>query len=664
MSSSILMMNLVIFGATALAFVIFVGRAKRKEDPRAQAKMEANCLKRHPFYLKFAPTKSSYAAHLKAFSVYGVSSEKELAVMSVQVFDKAIIFMLILVIAGFVIFRNIIYTLMFGFFGYVYMQSSLISHADRIVADVYKELSYTISLFRQAYLSTASVDKAFIVADIPPRLKPVFDKMQRIITNQKESELRELIDSYPITVVGTLASTLYLNSIYGAQKTGSGGDSLESLLLVLEQECDSEYRNCMRIKGAFATLDIMALLGLVVWPLSEAFMKKQIPGLVTLLDGMYGQILHLVIIIVTIFTYNFITNSKRYSVASSSDVNDLIVGFYKIPSISNIISNLTPKSEKKKKKLETMIREASSGKTITYITAEKFIYFVVTFVFTLVALFVSTASIRSNFKNNYNSLSLIPSSLKETQKTQLKRFDDEFLNISQAEYENYKTDDEVLSALIKQRITGLSDMELSEQVSRIRTKYEIYVGAVPKFYWPFIALAVALLSTIMPTVTLKKRKKDLINEIGDEVASLQVLMLVLSYSNVSCEETLRLLEMQSKVLKTSIRNAIVIYKRNPNEALDYLLSVTDNVEFKHIVNKLYSCVYDISISSAFADMGSQRQQTASISEILRQESLEKKKNTARLISFLPGGIALIGCFVAPVLILGLGQMSSITSGLG
>lgn len=665
MSKTIIIMNAVLVAITAFCFVFFVGRAKRKEDPKAQAKAEAAAVKRHNWYLKFGLTKTLYSSYIKGFSIYGITSEKDLALQAVAAFNTSVYVIIALVIFGLVILQNVIYTVLLGFFGYVYLQRSLVKKSDKIVAEVYKELSSTVSLFRQAYLATSSVDKAFIKTEIPTRLKPIFEKIQSIITNQSEEELRGLIDNYPITVVGTLATTLYLNSIYGAQMSAEKGDSLASTLLVIEQECDAESRNCAHVKAAFFTMDIMSLLGLVVWPAAELFMKSQIPGIVVLIEGMYGEIVHLVIVIATIFAYTYISNATRLSVASSSDVNALFVSISTIPVVSNIVSNLIPKGINKQRKIRQKIASASSGKSIQYVYTEKLIFFVGGFIISLLALFWASFTVRDNFYNNYNSLSLIPAQLTITQQEQLERFDNEFMGIEWSVYvERYQSDDEVLGAYIDKSIRGLGSMELAEQLSRIRKKYETYHNSTPKPYFPVIALLIAIGATSMPEYTLKKRRKDILAETGNEVASLQALMIVLSYSHVSCEEALRLLEMQSRVLKTPLRNALTIYKRNPYQAMDYLIGCTSNEAFQHIINKLKSCIYDISISEAFADMATQRQQTAAIAEIARQESLDKKKNSAKLICMLPAGAALLGCFIAPVLILGLQQMSAVTSGLG
>ena len=53
-----------------------------------------------------------------------------------------------------------------------------------------------------------------------------------------------------------------------------------------------------------------------------------------------------------------------------------------------------------------------------------------------------------------------------------------------------------------------------------------------------------------------------------------------------------------------------------------------------------------------------------INEMLRQEEIEQRKNSAKLIAIAPAGIALIGSFVGPVLILGITQMTDTLAQLG
>jgi len=651
-------MNLILVAITAFCFIYFVGRAKRKENPAAAAKARQKAIRRHEFYLKFIPTRRLYGTALKNFAVYGISSKDDLAVQAATTMDKFILYYALALGFGLVFLRNPLYTAFFLLLVHVVCSQTIIVKTNNICKDIYKEFSGYLSLYRQSMISTKSVIKSFQVVPIPPVFEKVIHDIIHIIERDDEIMLEEMTESYPLPLMSTFA-----NCVHAASKSI---DDIDGTLLIIQQECDLAYREIERTRIKNKGYSVISLVGLVIWPVAEMFNKGQIPGTAVLLDGMYGNILHMAILVLTIGTYRRCTNAKLVNPYISTDVSETMANIMANPIVHKVVSNVMPKKTSKIKKLRSKLNDAASNKNIQYLYTERVLYFVIGFVATLLALLFIVFSTRSLFKNNYDSLSIFPMDLSVTQKQQLHSLDDEFLNISESEYKNYsegKDADEVMSHLVKSRVTGLGDMEIGQQVERLRTKYETYHGSVPRWWFPIVALLVAIVLSRIPINKLRSRSKMLKSCLEDEVSQLQTLMVVCSQTPISCEKTLILLERHARVLKVPLCYALTIYKKEPKKALDYLLGVTDSIEFKQIVNKLYDCIYDISVTEAFADMTLQKQQSLSVTEMKHQEKLESKTSTLRLISVLPALIAVIGCFVAPILILGISQFSEISAGL-
>ena len=276
------------------------------------------------------------------------------------------------------------------------------------------------------------------------------------------------------------------------------------------------------------------------------------------------------------------------------------------------------------------------------------------FVAAFVILLFGTITVRDNFYNNYNSLSFIPQTVTETQHNQIVRMDNDFMELKQDEYEAY--DDETLQSYIKGRITGISDSDASEQVKRLRKKYEGYHGAHYYWWWWLVCYAVAVLCWFVPEITLKVRKKMVAYEATNDVSQLQTMMIVLSETKMDVYKALCWLEKQAAVHKAAIRKCHYSYIADPIAALEKLEKSSPVNDFKRLLRKLKSSVYTLSLHDAFSDMALDKAQTLTITEMLRGEELEQRKNSAKLIAVAPAALALIGCFIGPVLILGVSEM--------
>jgi len=275
-------------------------------------------------------------------------------------------------------------------------------------------------------------------------------------------------------------------------------------------------------------------------------------------------------------------------------------------------------------------------------------------VFAFIVLLFGTISVRDNFYNNYNTLSFIPSNVTETQYNQTIRMDNDFMALTREEYDSY--DDEALLQYCKGRITGLTDSDASEQVKRLRIKYEGYHAATYHWWWWIVCYIAACIGWRIPEFSLNTRKKLVHYEATNDVSQLQTMMIVLSETKMDVYKAICWLEKQAAVHKAAIRRCHYSYIANPIKALDELEASSPINDFKRLLRKLKASVYTLSLNEAFSDMALDKAQTLTITEMLRTEELELRKNSAKLIAVAPAALALIGCFIGPVLILGVIEM--------
>lgn len=655
MSKQMIYMNLFIVLATVVAFIYFVGKAKIKENKAAALKQKRKLHNRFSFYYNNVIIRGPFRRIVEMYASLSCYDSDTVKEESVKLFEKNVAIVILLPVVALIVMKDALIAILMAFMGYVYYESTVEKENDKIYVKLMEDCSMTISSVREKYLETDSIPLAILYAEKSKYLEAPMHNIYRILTDTDGAErLEKFQHSYPVAIIKTFANTCYIVNENGAVKHENGADSFSEDMTTLRQECDSEIRRLTKQKIAFNSLQMLSLAGLVIMPAFEWYLLTQIPGTASLLKGFYGLAIHVAVMLTTMFSYHYISTSCRPSVVNQIDKTSWIDQLSKNKKVRDFVEKISPKKYKTTVKLKSLLDDSLSAKDVRYIYTSKPIYSMAGFVAAFVVLLFGTITVRDNFYNNYNSLSFIPQTVTETQHNQIVRMDNDFMELKQDEYEAY--DDETLQSYIKGRITGISDSDASEQVKRLRKKYEGYHGAHYYWWWWLVCYAVAVLCWFVPEITLKVRKKMVAYEATNDVSQLQTMMIVLSETKMDVYKALCWLEKQAAVHKAAIRKCHYSYIADPIAALEKLEKSSPVNDFKRLLRKLKSSVYTLSLHDAFSDMALDKAQTLTITEMLRGEELEQRKNSAKLIAVAPAALALIGCFIGPVLILGVSEM--------
>lgn len=655
MSKQMIYMNLFIVLATVVAFIYFVGKAKIKENKAAALKQKRKLHNRFSFYYNNVIIRGPFRRIVEMYASLSCYDSDTVKEESVKLFEKNVAIVILLPVVALIVMKDALIAILMAFMGYVYYESTVEKENDKIYVKLMEDCSMTISSVREKYLETDNIPLAILYAEKSKYLEAPMHNIYRILTDIDGAErLEKFQHSYPVAIIKTFANTCYIVNENGAVKHENGADSFSEDMTTLRQECDSEIRRLTKQKIAFNSLQMLSLAGLVIMPAFEWYLLTQIPGTASLLKGFYGLAIHVAVMLTTMFSYHYISTSCRPSVVNQIDKTTWIDQLSKNKKVRDFVEKISPKKYKTTVKLKSLLDDSLSAKDVRYIYTSKPIYSMAGFVAAFVVLLFGTITVRDNFYNNYNSLSFIPQTVTETQHNQIVRMDNDFMELKQDEYEAY--DDETLQSYIKGRITGISDSDASEQVKRLRKKYEGYHGAHYYWWWWLVCYAVAVLCWFVPEITLKVRKKMVAYEATNDVSQLQTMMIVLSETKMDVYKALCWLEKQAAVHKAAIRKCHYSYIADPIAALEKLEKSSPVNDFKRLLRKLKSSVYTLSLHDAFSDMALDKAQTLTITEMLRGEELEQRKNSAKLIAVAPAALALIGCFIGPVLILGVSEM--------
>lgn len=663
MTKEMIMMNLGIVLCTIVAFIYFTAKARIKEDKAYAMRQRRKLHNRFSRYYNSHIVRSPFRRIVEMYASLSCYDSDTVKEESVKLFERNVAIVIILPIAGLIIMKDALMFLLLGFMGYIYYQTVIEKENDRIYMKLMEDCSMTISSVREKYLETDNIPLAVLYAEKPKFLDVPMNNIYRILTDTNGADrLEEFQHSYPVPIIKTFANTCYIVNENGANKYANGADSFSENLTTLRQECDSEIRRLTKQKIAFNSLQLLSLVGLVIMPVAEWYLLTQIPGTASLLKGYYGVIVHVAILLVTMYSFWYISTSCRPSVVNQIDKVTFIDNLSKKRKVREFVTKIQPKKYKTITKLKLLINDSLSAKDIRYIYTCKPLFAIAGFIGAFIILVFGTIGVRSSFYNNYNSLSFIPQTVTETQHNQIVRMDNDFMELTAEEYAEY--DDALLQKYCKGRITGLADSDAVEQAKRLRTKYEGYHNAKYYWWWWAICFGVSCACWFIPEYSLAARKKLVKYEVSNDVSQLQTMMIVLSETKMDVYRAICWLEKQATVHKAAIRRCHYSYIADPIAALTALENSSPSNDFKRLLRKLKSSVYTLSLKDAFSDMALDKAQTLTITEMLRGEELESRKNSAKLIAVAPAALALIGCFIGPVLILGISEMMDTMQNLG
>lgn len=666
MSSFQIYMNLGIVAITAIVFVVMVGKTKMKEDSQFAARMQQKTAKRYYVYYNNILTRRSFrnvATMLGSLQYYDEIGTK---VEAVKQYEKSLIIAIIMPVIGLVLMKDTFLAMTLIVFSCIYFSSNIYVKYDKMYVDLMEECSLTIASMREKFMEYDNIPSAVLYAEHSMILDAPLKTIYKMLTAVNAEAIKDSFGAmYPVPIVKTLGNLCYILNDEGVERREDGSDSFTESLTILRQECDAEVRRLVKQRIAFNSLKLLTLVGLGVTPIAELYLLKMIPGTASLLKGYYGFFLHVAVVLVTIFSYNYVSNACRPSVVATSDRMDMVDELRQsIPKLREFARKLKPKDVKTQVKYKDLLDGSLSSQDMDYIYSSKIIFSCVFAVLTFIALLFATITVRGNFKHNYNSLSFIPSSLKESQELQLHMVDDELIDIPAEEFQIYLYDKEELKSFVKGRVSGISDSEASTQADRIITKYTVYHGATYKWWWWLVVYAGGIVGWFLPNILLKTRKGMVKYEAGVDVSQLQTVMIVLSETKMEIYRVLCWLQEQSTVHNAILRLCRCRYIADPETALDGLEESSPENDFKRMIRQMKSAIYDLSLKDAFSGLKLDKQQSMAINEMLRQEEIEQRKNSAKLIAIAPAGLALIGSFVGPVLILGITQMTDTLAQLG
>ena len=654
-------LNLGIVVVTAIAFVYYVGQAKLKDSGKYAEYKKAKVQKQYLKLYNSVIFRNPFRRLVSAYSSMCCYSKDQLQEKSVETFNSAVRVSLGFPIVIGVLVQDVLLVMLTILLSMIYYNMTVNKKIDELHINMLRQTSNTIQSIRENYMQTDNIASAILLSDKENLVETPMLMIYELLVDVNGTELLdEFCRKSPLRLLMSLAMSCYIMMESGDEKKADGSSTFADTLTALRQEADAEIRRLKKTEIAFKSLNSLALVGVACMPFAELFNISQIPGTSVLLKGLYGQVSKAVIVVVTIFVYYIISVMTRPSVVNQTDMNESVYNLSRNKIwYTRFLKHLIPKNFKTRTKLKLMMQGAISSKTFEYIYTMKFLAATAISVATLTLLLLFTYTAKDYVYHNTGSLGFIPApEMEEDVYVKLEKLDQEYL-----EEPVKPTEDQTLNA-VKGTLSKLSDLEQLEQVDRLQLKYDTYHGLTFKWYYILIAYLAGLIAWFSPEMSLKLRQKMVEYEADEDVLQIQTLMIVIANTKLDVFKVLYWLQRQSTVHKAPIRFAYQEYTSNPTDALLRLKVTVGNLDLKRIVSKLDSATYKLSIKDAFSDVHLNKEQALRMREMLQEETLESKKQWAKLICIMPAALMLVLIFMGPIFLLGITELMKMMEQLG
>ena len=593
---------------------------------------------------------------LSALSIY---SRSELQTLATKYFIMSSSISGGLVVASLFLFKDTVSTLICLAFALVVNNILVNKQIEKVNLQVYKALKYSISSIRQEYLKLGSVPEAIADADIHPLLRKPFDEIYTILTSAHgELKLLKFYESSPFRSIQTFAGISYNINNSGDGTDEYGQSNYIQALTMLSSDVNSEVQRLVTMKTKFGFIEYLPLAPIFVINFIENYFMGIMPGTALIYNGVLGYLGRTVTLVACIVCYTVVAGINSSSAISEDDRSNWSINLLKNPRWRQFIYNITPKNAKGRR-LEMKIKSALSRKGLDHFYTEKVIWAIAAFIVAIVAT-TSMVSLGRDFTmNSTQQLSLVATS-------EMDGFTSE--QILELDYSYFNRDrdwtDEEFRETVKASMPSLTDLQVLDQVKRIKDKEAALSKAYFNWYYMVMIILISCACWMVPNISMSLRRNLVRTEAEDDFLQLQTLMAILMNTEIDTLDALWQLTQHSRVHKSMLMYAYHSYPSNPEKEIVRLQSKTPIIEFKRFLGKLQLTISDLSLAETYSDLKIERDHMLRVREISMYDTIDKKRGLCGPISMTPLGFCVVFELLIPLGYLGFNEFMNALGSMG
>lgn len=635
-------------------YLVWMNKGDKTSQKIRQAKQMKFYRRLYRFFSNFFITQGYLASIYRKVANLSIYRKEEIQVLAVKYLLVSWGGGLALIVSSFLLFKDFLTVLLCIFLAVFFTTILVDKQLDKVNFKVMKAFSLYLSSVRQEYLKSNSVVEALNDADCPTIIKkPMEEIAQILISNNAELRLQEFCDATPYRLIQTFAILCYHINNQGDEIDHNGQSNFIRSLMILSSDVNSEIEKVVYRKKRFGIIEYLTLFPLVGIGLMESYFTSIMPGTALIYNSPLGYVSRVLIVLSIIVSYTIISRANTMNPIKEDDRNLYLESWLQNPRLKKFIRDISPKNEKRRK-VENLLKSSLSRMSVEHFYLKKCLYGVAFFILSILVT-VSAINLGRDFVwTSTQQLSLIASdTLSKYPKETIRRLDETFLRNAE------NLNDRQIEALVKEYLPGLTDLEVNDQVKRLKDKYRSL--SVLHFYWWYIwvAAGIGLIGWFVPNIALRIRRSMIQTEEEEEFLQLQALVAVLMNTNIDTLDLLFYLSQYSRIYKDMFLYAYQGYASNPELEITRLQAKTSILEFKRFISKLKLSVSELSLKEVYSDLYAEREHILRMRDMSIRSSIDKKRTYCGFLSMVPLGLMVLGEFLIPIGVLGYNEFTNI-----
>lgn len=680
---------MLIFAAVVIVGGLFVGFmvSSQSKIPEAvkKAKKERRELKMYNIFMSTPFLKNYTKKCYRSIRKIAASGEHETRMYTVEAVKKGLLAAFIVGMVGTLLLENPVSICITWVGAYCMLTHMLRMETNRLNKRLLANFAPYVGLLREEYLRTDNIAESFQSAETPNCLQYSTAQIKNILeSSDADYELNKFIQETQCSYIRTLAMAAVKINDRGddAAEEGSGESVFVRALKYIEEDAYSELEKLQKLDAKFSNEGLLGMIGgLPTMCLFPILGTRLIPivmlSIMTMLQawygGLIGQSFNALICILSVVGFS---SSSKLMCHDGVPIDDRVGWVNKLLK-NNVIKNIShaaaPKKQSKRR-MEKMLNDANSRKSVLEMSCERLAMALIAFVVTVGACTAATAYQKSFFLGCTDSFSLMANDdLAAYSRDKILEVDNAYIAMLTEKSNGNRQakaitlmSDEDTAAYLKSAFPDLGDVQINDQVSRVRKKYDSINGAYFKWWIIVAGIIAGYVGFRFPQSQLKKRLEQVRIEERDDFMQLQTLCTILASADCDVMETLDELSKLTKLYKTKLLTCYLNYATNPEKELARLSSKVKLGNFKHLIKKLELAVDNLSLKEAFEGMDIERKHVLEERKVDNEKSVDAKREKANnwmKFSFIA---CLINSLLAPILVVGvtslvdvLGQMQAV-----
>ena len=676
----ILLISVFVGAAVLITLIMIFSKkaGKNRYDYRKEQEKRKKYDRMYRYLVNMRLTKNYIRRIAKKFSLLSVYSQDEIRMLTVKAFFKRLWICVGAFTISTFVFDDIMTVLLVVCGAYVIEGVAIERKLEDATLTVYKQLKETIASIRIEFKkSKGDVIVAVENAKVGSLLAPIMAELKQILVSPTGDEALEFFfEQVPFKQAQTLAMICYNINNSGDSEDERGNSVFDESLLLMNNDINQKIEEINYERQRYdagipflKNLEWLTMFGIIACIAIKYAMQGMMPSVAILYNGIAGLIIQNGVILYSIYAYNTVARAHLRTVLQADDKPQIVANLMRKERIQKIVQSILPADKVKRRFIRRKLQLSFSKKSLEDHYCQKGLYAVAVFVFVAILTIIAPFLERGFTENYIYTFGIMADTeiYKDSKGNLL--YDDQTVLEMDNEYIALRQegmwagqddiDKQEISQFVKKHLPSFSSIMIEDQMSRLEEKYQRLANSGYKFWYIFIAFAVAFIGWMFPDRELKRRLQLAASEEEEEFLQLQMVTMILASMNCDTYDTLRYLTQIAEFHKDTLAYCCYCYPSDPMGALEQMEEKVQSENFKIYIGKMKETVEYLSVREAFADLKSDREHISNERDTFIKANIDRLRGRMGKTALNPLNFAVFGMLVGPLVYTGITQLSDV-----